>query len=405
MVEQETKFNKAFFKSNRERLFQSNKTDVYVVAGNGLLQRSGDTNYRFRQDSNFWYLTGLDEPDLLLVIKENESLLVLPERKAHRDLWEGKISEADLKNRCGADSIISHRAFLAWLKTARKSGKALARLKPADSYIANHGMFTNPARAKLEVDLQTAGVKLSDCRLELARLRQVKQAAEVDCIKQAVNITCDTFNQVKAHITDYHNEAEVERAISRAFLDGGLSEHAYHPIIATGKNATTLHYVKNNHPIRKTDLLLIDAGAESEGYAADITRTWAISKPSKRQTLVHSLVLEIQNYAFENLRLGMLMKDYEKLVRDFATKTALAHKLIQNSKDINSIYPHATSHFLGLDVHDAADYDMPLTKNMVLTVEPGVYLAMEGIGVRIEDDVLLTSNGADNLGASLPKSL
>ncbi len=236
-------------------------------------------------------------------------------------------------------------------------------------------------------------------------MRQIKQPSELAAITKAVSATCHTLAEIKQNLSQFESEDELERAVSIGFLKQGLAEHAYQPIVATGKNATTLHYVKNNAPLESNDLVLLDVGAEHINYAADITRTWAFGKISARQKLVHRLVCELQDYAFAFLKSGVLMKDYENAMRAEAARICKKAGLIQNEDEINKIYPHATSHFLGLDVHDAADYNLPLAENMVLTVEPGIYLPSEGIGVRIEDDVVVTKKAVKIISNDLSRQL
>jgi Xaa-Pro aminopeptidase len=193
-------------------------------------------------------------------------------------------------------------------------------------------------------------------------------------------------------------------------------ENAYEPIIAGGINAATLHYVKNNAPLDKKSLLLLDIGLKYHGYCADITRTVAfdpdINAPDKRGTAkrqqeVYDAVLAIQEYALGLLKPGVILKEYEKRLLERMGAELKKLNLIKNQDEdnIRRFYPHSTSHFLGIDVHDAGAYDRPLEPGMVLTVEPGIYIKDEDLGIRIEDDIVITDEGNRILTDKLPKNL
>lgn len=201
---------------------------------------------------------------------------------------------------------------------------------------------------------------------------------------------------------DYKNEKDIERAISIGFLKSKSDGHGFDPIIASGKNAATLHYTKNNQSLNKDSLVLLDIGTKVNGYASDISRVWSIGgKPSKRQQEIWQACLDIQETAFSLLKPGVMMREYQKQVEKQAN--TIFKKL--GCSMAGKPFPHGFSHFLGFDVHDAGDYTVPLEKGMVITVEPGIYLTDEGIGVRVEDDVLITEKGIKILSQHIPKVL
>lgn len=183
---------------------------------------------------------------------------------------------------------------------------------------------------------------------------------------------------------------------------GGATGHAFEPIVAGGKRACTLHNVSNNAPLRSGELIVCDVGAEVSHYAADLTRTVSRGKATQRQKDVHQAVGEVQSFALGLLRPGTRMQTYENKVAKYLGGQLKQLGLITSLKtdDIRKYYPHATSHFMGLNVHDVGDYSLPLKPNTVLTCEPGIYIPAEGIGVRIEDDVLITSGGNQVLSAA-----
>jgi len=190
-------------------------------------------------------------------------------------------------------------------------------------------------------------------------------------------------------------------------MNSGAEGHAYEPIIATDENATVIHYTANNTTLHNKKMILFDVGASYGLYAADISRTYALQKPSTRLRQLHAAVCHAQKTIMKSIKPGLTMKKLELLAED-VIGNSLIDLGLANTKDLaitRQFYPHAVSHFLGLDVHDAADYDLPLAEGMVITVEPGLYIPNERIAVRIEDDVVITKDGCQNLSANIPTNL
>jgi Xaa-Pro aminopeptidase len=240
----------------------------------------------------------------------------------------------------------------------------------------------------------------------LARLRMIKQPPELKAIQKAIDITGLSLKQAFAgDRTRYKYEYELEAVVASGFRSRGATGHSFEPIVAGGKRACTLHNVANDSRLKADEIVVVDVGAEYQHYAADITRTIALQKPSKRQQDVYNAVKTVQQKAFELVRPGITMKQFEKRVVGFMVTELKQLGLIKLNKDVRKYYPHATSHFLGLNVHDVGDYQKPLPAGVVMTVEPGIYIPEEGIGVRIEDDVLITENGVAILSGSLPRKL
>lgn len=402
-------FSAEFFNGNRDKLVGATGAELIVLSANGLLQRSADTTYEFRQDSNFWYLTGVEEPDFVLVIESGKPFLIEPKRGEHRDMWDGAVSKNDIKTRSGIDDIEEHHNGWNRLDRLIKKYKKVHTITPAEAYFEHFGFYANPARGALLSELNKhRKAELVDIRKALARLRQVKQPPEIKAIQQAIDITSVALQNVLKKLPSYKFEHQVAADIAREFIRRGANGHAYQPIIASGKNATTIHYIKNNQPINSDDLLLLDVGAEVCGYSADITRTYPVSTPTKRQRQVYEAVRTVHDQALKLLKPGVDMKQYESKVDALMAKQLKKLGLIQdatNKRQLKKYYPHLASHFLGLDTHDAADYTAPLEPGMVLTVEPGIYIPEEGIGIRIEDDVLITEKGVEVLSAGLPIEL
>lgn len=407
----ESLFTADFFSANRARLRTLFKgTAPIVITSNGLLQRNATINFPFRQDSNFWYLTGLSEPDIILVLDKQKEYLILPARETVMEKFDGALDAEELAGRSGVATVYDQKEGWRQLTARLKRVKHLAGLAPVAAYLEFYGLYTNPARHNLldKIKNINPNIELLDLRQQLAIMRMVKQPPELQAIQAAIDITVATLKTVsRRDFAQYSHEYEVEAAITAGFRKRGALGHSFTPIVASGQNACTIHYLENNASLDKKGLLVLDVGAEVENYAADISRTYSLDNPTKRQRQVFEAVESVHGYASGLLKPGVLVKEYEKQVEVFMGEKLRELGLIKSAdhEAIREYYPHATSHHLGLDAHDTADYERPLEPDMVLTVEPGIYIPEEGIGVRIEDDVLMTSVGIESLSKSLPAEL
>ena len=408
----ESNFTSQFFAGNRARLrgLFTGRAPI-VVTANGLLQRSGDSGYAFNQDANFWYLTGIDEPDILLVMDRDKEYLIVPKRSPSRETFDGAIAADILKQRSGIKTVYDDKSGWKQLESRLKKVKHVATVAPAPPYIDHFGLYANPARAVLLSRLKTykPELELLDLGPHLSRLRMIKQAVEITAIQKAIDITVSSIRATTKpnKLKSFKHEYEIEAELSRGFRRLGSEGHAFEPIVAAGERACTLHNVTNNGKLAANQLVVIDVGAQVEYYAADITRTVSTGNFTKRQQSVYNAVLEVQNFAIKLLKPGLMLKDYEQQVEHFMGEKLRELGLIKtiNSANVRKFYPHATSHFLGLNVHDVGDYDRPLEPGIVLTVEPGIYIKQEAIAVRIEDDVLITATGNKILSNKLPRAL
>jgi len=400
---------------NRERLRQLfTGTAPIVITANGLLQRNGDSSYKFRQDSSFWYLTGLEQPDAILVMDKSKEYLIVPGRDAVREAFDGSVDPGALTRISGIETILDDKAGWRSLSSRLKRAKHVATLGASPAYSEHHGIYTNPARENLQQRLraENSSLELLDLRDHLTRMRSIKQLSELAAIQQAIDITIDgiKYATAKSRLSKYEFEYEIEADIARQFKRAGASGHAFEPIIAAGERACTLHNLAMDGQLSADELLLFDIGAEVSNYAADISRTVAISannQPSPRQQAIHAAVCDVQDFALGLLKPGVMLADYEKQVMEYMGEKLRELALIRtiSSEEVRRFYPHATSHFLGLDTHDVGEYRQPLAAGMVLTCEPGIYVPEEGIGVRIEDDILITETGNEVLSARLTRAL
>lgn len=409
-------FDSSFFIGNRERLRQLfTGTAPIVITANGLLQQGTDAPYGFHQDRSFWYLTGIDEPGVLLVMDKGKEYLVVPPRELVREQFDGAVDLSAMSRVSGIKTVYYEKEGWKQLEARLKKVQHVATLGAPQRFIEYLGLYTNPARADLiqRIKDTNPNIELLDLRTHLARMRMVKQPVEIDAIQRAVDITVDTMKEIlkPRQLAKYSFEYEVEADLTRGFRRRGATGnlgHAFTPIVASGERACTLHHTLNESPLATGDVLVLDVGAQAGCYAADITRSVVLGgAPTRRQQAVYDAVLEAQKYGLSLLKPGVLLRTYEKQMEEFVGEKLRELGLIKTieHEQVRRFFPHATSHFLGLDTHDSGDYDHPLEAGVVITVEPGIYIPEEVIGVRIEDDIVITDDGNTVLSQKLPQTL
>ena len=391
------------YEQRRKKLSKILDNKPIVITAFSAMQQTNDAAAPFVQESNFFWLTGIAEPNWHLLILDEKSWLVSPTKTDIQHIFDGGMSGDEAKKISGA-SVISGDEFKELLQKTAKKHKAIYTIlkHPHSKYF---DFVLNPALQKIHNQLKTIFAEVLDCRQALAKLKAIKSPEEIELIQRAIDISIDGFNKVKQSLNKASYEYEIEANLSYAFRSAGADGHAYEPIVGTGKNACTLHYIENNDPLPKNGMVLIDAGARVQGYAADITRTYAIGAPSQRERTVHFEVEQAHKAAINLIKPGLSFNDYHNKVDEIMKQALKNLGLLKKEADYRKYFPHAISHGLGIDVHDSLGGFEAFQSGMVLTVEPGIYIAEEGIGVRIEDDILVTENGHRNLSAGLPISL
>lgn len=389
-----------FFILNRQRFMHEIDSSYAIFTAYTALQKSHDTAHAFVQESNFWWLTGIEEPDWQLIIdgSKQKSWLVAPDIGEIHRIFDGGLSPAQAKKISGVDEVIDAKEGKALVDSIKKN--ATIYTLGADPHAKYYSFLQNPMPQKLHKNLKKNFQNVKDSRQILAKLRAIKQPQELKAIRTAVELTKQAFMQVKQNIDSYAYEYQIEATFDYVFKNQG-AQHAYDPIIASGKNAVTLHYSSNNSAL-KPGLVLLDVGARVGGYAADITRTYVVKKATKRQHQVHQAVKNAHQQIVQLLRPGLSVKDYHEQVDAIMKQAIKSLGLNSDEKSYRKYFPHAISHGLGIDVHDSLGRPNILEPGMVLTVEPGIYIPEEGIGVRLEDDILIVKNGYENLSHDLP---
>lgn len=393
-----------FFKGNRRLLSQAVNKKIIILSAYNQTQRSNDSASSFEQEASFWWLTGIDMPDWRLVIESKKSWLVAPDIREQRIIFDGALSWDKAKMISGVDEVISAEEYRLLIGELAKKYDTVFTIGK-DPHEKQYDFSVNPAPEHLRKELKKSFTNIKDCRPELARLRAIKQPEEIASMKKAIALTVDAFKAVKKRLSGFEYEYEVEAEFSYHFRKNGAKGHAYEPIVAGGKNACTLHYIQNQDPLNKNELLLLDIGARVDGYPADITRTYQLGEATKHQKQVHAAVESAHKEIISLLKPGLSVIEYQEKVDEVMKRKLTELGLLKKPGDYRKYFPHAISHGLGVDVHDALGRPTEFKEGMVLTVEPGIYIPEEGIGVRIEDDILVTKDGHENLSAALPTSL
>ena len=401
--------NDVFYSNNRQQLAKVLNGSVVVLSAYAQMQRGNDMAFGFEQEANFWWLTGIEAPDWWLIIDgtRGKSWLVAPQISDAHLIFDGSLSAEEAKRISGVDAVIVRDEAMHILRDLAKKHSVAYTL--GEQPHAEHFDFTlNPAIKTMRDMVDRTFKAVQDCRKDLAKLRAIKQPEEIVAMKKAIALTIAGFQSVKSRLPAMNYEYEVEAELTHYFRRSGARGHAYDPIVAGGKNACTLHYVANQDRLKKNQLVLLDIGARVEGYAADITRTYAVAEPTARQRQVHGAVQTAHQRIVQLIEPQLTIEAYQRGVDIIMTEALLELGLMNNSddtKNYHKYFPHAISHGLGVDVHDSLGGPAALQPGMVLTIEPGIYIPEESIGVRIEDDILVTEGGHTNLSARLSTDL
>jgi Xaa-Pro aminopeptidase len=418
----------SLYAARRARLAAQMGEGVALVATAPERVRNRDSHYPYRFDSYFYYLTGFVEPDAVLVVvagKTPRSILFCRNKDAEREVWDGfRYGPEAAREVFGLDEAHPVASLDEALPKLLENQPALHYPVGADAdWDARVMRWLNAVRARSRAGV-TAPARLQDVRVLLDDMRLLKDAHEVGVMRRAARIAAAAHRRAMQAAQPGRMEYEIEAELLHEFRRNGAQFPAYSPIVASGANACVLHYVANDARLGKGELLLIDAGCELDGYASDITRTFPVDgRFSGAQRSVYELVLAAQAAALSAVRAGAAWNEpHDAAVRVLA-QGMLDLKLLAGSLDevleketYKRFYMHRTGHWLGLDVHDAGEYKRAgdwrkLEPGMALTVEPGLYIraaddvpeALRGIGVRIEDDVVVTDGGCEVITAEAPK--
>ena len=408
------------------RTFMPEKTMAIYCSGKSML-RANDVDYEFHQDPNFYYLTGLNESNSILILFKNpflfendtiNELLLIKERNANSEVWVGKklgvkgseiileiqktfdIDKFNLENLdlSEIDSIFIHDNFEVGNDLFPVNNKHL-QLQKSDTKIKN---------SKKEIK-----ANFSEIHKWMAKLREIKTKEEMYLLRKAISITCDAQSELMKVLKPEMKEYQAEAVVEAIFKLNGAEYPGYHSIVGAAENSCILHYTTNRKTMKGNHLLLSDVGAEYHGYTADVTRTIPVDgKYSEEEKIIYNIVLEAQNKAIEACKVGNPFYITNTIATTVVSQRLQELGIIKSPLGMRRYFMHGTSHYLGLDVHDPGTRGV-FQPNTVITVEPGIYIK-EGspcdpkwwnIGVRIEDDILITNDEPENLSGCVPRTI
>jgi len=420
--------NESEFRERRERVLAAIHPGVLVIPAAPLAIRNNDVEHEYRQDSDFFYLTGFDEPESVLVLNsqsEQRFTLFVRARDPEREVWDGARAGVEgAVSEFGADVAFTIGDLSQKLPDAiQNTERVFYRLGKNRSFDDTLLAALDRVRGRARLGV-TCPSSIVDAATVVHESRLKKSELELRAMQRAVDITRDAHVAAMAQAAPGMYEYEVEAILRGIFRRFGSERPAYSPIVGSGPNATVLHYHRNDRRMQEGDLLLIDAGCEFDYYAADVTRTFPVSgRFTPAQRAIYQLVLDAQLASIELTRAGRTFDDVHTASVEVITRGLCQLGIIEGPVETaiselryKPYYMHKTSHYLGMDVHDVGAYFVagkprPLEPGMVITVEPGIYIAhnaavaaeYRGIGVRIEDDVLVTDGEAVVLSEAIPK--
>jgi len=391
-------------------------SSVAVFFSSTIKNRSNDVDYEFHQDPNFYYLTGLNEPDAIFFIFKNDvqigdingnEILFLRDRDPKSERWTGKLLGTEgAKNILGIQNAFSSSSFSEFKIDFCKYKKV---------YFIERKENENELQKQFYKKLSlTKGVSETyELKDIMAKLREIKTKEELDLMRKAISFTCDGIKEAMKAIEPGMHEYDAEAIVEYVFKSKGAEDVGYPSIVGGGENSCILHYEANRKKLIAKDMLVCDVGAEYHGYSADVTRTFPVSgKFSDTQKAIYNIVLEAQIAGINSCKPGEDFRAPHKAAMEIIQKRLLELGVIKTPNEVTKYFFHGTSHYLGLDVHDEGMHGK-LQPNSVITVEPGIYIPFGsdcdekwwGIGIRIEDDVLITETDPEVLSSCVPKTV
>lgn len=388
-----------------------NNSIVILFAGNAP-KKTGDEVYQFTPDRNFYYLTGISEENHIVVLSkfnnEISEKLFLKEIDLAKEMWNGKtLRDFEAKEISGIEDTVYMNEFYGYLNRLIKGAEEINLYLDLDrqNYCeedSNGNKFAEVFKGKYPQ------VIIKNVSSNITPLRMIKSKSEIAEMQRAIDITIDGVGSLMKNAKAGMKEYELEAYFDFVCKTNGAKDFAFRTIAAAGKNATTLHYVENNSEIKNDDLILFDLGAQWNFYNADITRTFPVGgKFTDRQKQVYEAVLRVNKAVIEKIKPGVVYKELNAWATDLIAEECIKLGIIKEKKDVSKYYWHSIGHNLGLDTHDVEPQgrNFVFEEGMVFTVEPGIYISEESIGIRIEDDVLVTADGCEVLTKGMMKEV
>lgn len=403
--------NKNFFMENRRKLGEGMKNNSLAIFFAGRAPyKSADERYSFTPNRNFYYLTGIDEEDIILLMKkqndEVSEYLFIQEIDEVEAKWTGEtISIERAEETSGIKDIRFLKEFEDTIGAYINTFNINQMYFDLERQEINIAKTQSQLFANLIID-RYPHMRINNIYSDIAALRTIKREEEVELIKKAIEITYEGIKLMlknsKAGMMEYEIEAYFNFALNRE----GIKEVAFSTIAASGKNATILHYDKNNTTTKENELLLVDLGAQYKYYNADISRTFPVNgKFTERQKQIYNIVLKANEEVMKSVKHGVTLGELQAKAKEVLAEGCKAIGLIEKDEELAKYYYHGVSHPLGLDTHDVGERNIKLKEGMVITDEPGLYIEEENIGIRIEDDILVTKDGYINLSKNIIKTV
>jgi len=404
--------NKNFFVQNRSNLYKKlEEQSLLVLFAGKAPQKSADYDYEFVPNRNFYYLTGIDEPKIIFLAHKTgekiEEYLFIEKSDPILEKWIGKsISKEDAEEVSGIKNIQFIEQFETFLS------RLITTVETSNLYLdlERRELDTETTRAQQfasKINANYPYLQIKNAYPAICELRVYKNPEEIEKIKKAIDIThkgiLNLMSNAKADMKEYQLEAYFDFTLKSE----GVKHHAFHSIVASGQNGTVLHYENNDSIVEDGSLVLLDLGAQLENYNADISFTFPVNgKFSETQKTYYNVVLKALKETTQLIKPGIPFAKLNEHTKKILAEECIKVGLIKEATEISKYYYHGVSHFLGLDTHDVGSYkDLMLKPGMVLTVEPGLYIEEEAIGIRIEDDVLVTEDGHEVLSKDIIRTV
>ncbi|MHA2501594.1 MAG: aminopeptidase P N-terminal domain-containing protein [Candidatus Kariarchaeaceae archaeon] len=417
------------YSRRRDELMAKLGDGLYIIPGNTMKRMSNDVDYEFRQQTDFLYFTGFPEPNAIMVIEKAEQsryILFVPKRDKEFEIWNGRRYGVE-----GAKSVFNAQEAHTTEEFENYLRENLLKYSTVYYPMGENEIIDPlivPAMTQASKSRERVGngpVNLVNPIPQIHDIRSIKSAEELEIMRESARISADAMTLAMKVTKVGMIESQVESVIEYHYAKNGAVRPAYPSIVGTGVNATILHYIENNATMKESDLLLIDAGAEYKGYASDITRTWPVNgKFTEAQRRVYNLVLQTQEAIIQMVKPGLSIMELHDEAVKMLTSGLIELGLLEGDLEENisnetykRFFMHGLGHFLGMDVHDTSyvpgGRKHVFRANQYFTVEPGIYIPDEedipveyrGIGIRIEDDILVTENGYENLTSGVVKSI
>lgn len=398
---------KDFFKDNRHKVLNKIKDNSLLILFAGKApKKTADENYQFTPNRNFYYLTGIEEEEHILVLSkingEIKEYLFIKEVDAIREKWEGKtIRKEEVFNICGIEEVNYLGDFNSFIERTILNKEEVNIYLDLEKENKSYNFIKEIKEKYFNINI------LNAYRL-IGELRLIKTEEEVNRIRKAIAITIEGVKELMKNSKDGIKEYELEAYFDFICKKNGVKDLAFKTIAAAGKNATVLHYVTNDSEIKDGDLILFDLGAQYKYYNGDISRTFPVNgKFTERQKEVYNAVLKVNERVIAEMKPGVSFLELNKKAKAWIAEECVSLGLITNKEEVSKYYYHSIGHSLGMDTHDIEleNRNVIFKPGMVYTVEPGIYIEEEGIGIRIEDDVLITEEGHEVLTKEMIKTI